>query len=114
MVVNLRIVKTHRDCIFLILQLTESEISSLYERLSGLHRRRLMAFYQVRSLFAQIVEGVILLDRLVSILQQVGLLLPRFLKDWMYCAVRKNSVPAAAGAVATSHTVFLLNRVIMI
>ena len=31
-----------------------------------------MAFYQVRSLFAQIVEGVILLDRLVHILQQVS------------------------------------------
>ena len=30
----------------------------------------------------------------------------------MYCAVQKNSVPAAAGAVATSHTVFLLNRVL--
>ena len=29
----------------------------------------------------------------------------------MYCAVQKNSVPAAAGAVATSHTVFLLNIV---
>ena len=28
----------------------------------------------------------------------------------VYCAVQKNSVPAAAGAVATSHTVFLLNR----
>ena len=28
-----------------------------------------------------------------------------------YCAVQKNSVPAAAGAVATSHTVFLLNIV---
>ena len=32
--------------------------------------------------------------------------------DHMYCAVQKNSVPAAAGAVATSHTVFLLNRVL--
>ena len=30
----------------------------------------------------------------------------------MYCAVQKNSVPAAAGSVATSHTVFLLNIVI--
>jgi len=58
------------DKLGLTTNLTESEISSLYERLSGLHRRRLMAFYQVRSLFAQIVEGVILLDRLVSILQQ--------------------------------------------
>ena len=29
----------------------------------------------------------------------------------MYCAVQKNSVPAAADAVATSNTVFLLNRV---
>ena len=57
--------------VFFISQLTESEISSLYERLSSLHGRRLMAFYQVRSLFAQIVEGVILLDRLVAILQQV-------------------------------------------
>ena len=31
--------------------------------------------------------------------------------QYQYCAVQKNSVPAAAGAVATSHTVFLLNRV---
>ena len=38
---------------FLISQLTELEITSLYERLSSLHGRRLMAFYQVRSLFAQ-------------------------------------------------------------
>ena len=31
----------------------------------------------------------------------------------LYCAVqKKNSVPAAAGAVATSHTVFLLNIVL--
>ena len=30
---------------------------------------------------------------------------------FMYCAVQKNSVPAAAGVVATSHTVFLLHRV---
>ena len=30
----------------------------------------------------------------------------------LYCAVQKNSVPAAAGAVATSHTVFLRNRVL--
>ena len=29
----------------------------------------------------------------------------------MYCAVQKNSVPAGAGAVATSRTVFLLNIV---
>ena len=29
-----------------------------------------------------------------------------------YCAVQKNSVPAAAGAVAASHTVFLLNIVL--
>ena len=29
----------------------------------------------------------------------------------VYCAVQKNSVPAAAGAVATSNTVVLLNRV---
>ena len=28
-----------------------------------------------------------------------------------YCAVQKNSVPAGADAVATSRTVFLLNRV---
>ena len=32
----------------------------------------------------------------------------RLPKHCMYCAVQKNSVPAAAGAVATSHTVFLL------
>ena len=54
------------------MQLSECEISSLYDRLSSSHRRRLMAFYQVRSLFAQIVEGIILLDRLVHILQQVS------------------------------------------
>ena len=30
-----------------------------------------------------------------------------------YCAVQKNSVPAAAGAVAASHTVFLLNIVFL-
>ena len=34
-----------------------------------------------------------------------------FFKFRFYLAVQKNSVPAAAGAVATSHTVFLLNRV---
>ena len=38
---------------FLISHLTESEISSLYERLSSFHGRRLMALYQVRSLLAQ-------------------------------------------------------------
>ena len=32
-------------------------------------------------------------------------------KASIYCAVQKNSAPAAAGAVATSHTVFLLNIV---
>ena len=30
---------------------------------------------------------------------------------YMYYDDQNNSVPAAAGAVATSHTVFLLNRV---
>ena len=54
------------------MQLTEPEIASLYARLRASHRRRLMAFYQVRSLFASAVEGVVLLDRLVYILQQVG------------------------------------------
>ena len=33
-------------------------------------------------------------------------------RGFLYCAVQKNSVPAAAGAVATSHTVFLLNIVL--
>ena len=40
------------------------------------------------------------------------------IKRWcwfiLYCAVQKNSVPAAAGAVATSRTVFLLNIVLKI
>ena len=30
-----------------------------------------------------------------------------------YCAVQKNSVPAGADAVATSRTVFLLNKVLI-
>ena len=35
-------------------------------------------------------------------------------KFWpIYCAVQENSVPVAEGAVATSHTIFLLNRVVM-
>ena len=33
--------------------------------------------------------------------------------NWtVYCAVQKNSVPAAVGAVATSHTFYLFNWVI--
>ena len=41
----------------------------------------------------------------------MGYLSSRSESAFMYCAVQKNSVPAAAGAVATSHTVFLLNIV---
>ena len=34
-----------------------------------------------------------------------------FVHEKLYPNDQKNSVPAAAGAVVTSHTVFLLNRV---
>ena len=47
------------------------DVEKVYEEMSQKHRHELNAFYQLRSLFAPLIEGLILLDRLTFLLQQV-------------------------------------------
>ena len=55
-----------------LFQITDDEITSTFELLEAEHGRKLIAFYQLRSLFAPLVEGLVLLDRLVFLLEQVS------------------------------------------
>lgn len=43
------------------------KIEQIYIQLSAKHRSQLFAFYQLRTLFGPLIEGLILLDRIVSI-----------------------------------------------
>ena len=54
----------------LTFEISEAEILSTFESLNLQHRQHLNAFYQLRSLFAPLIEGLVLLDRLVFLLEQ--------------------------------------------
>ena len=50
-------------------QMSPDEIKSTYDSFRSSHGRKLNAFYQLRSLFAPLIEGLILLDRLTFLLE---------------------------------------------
>ena len=47
------------------------ELESIYDAMSIEYGQKLNTFYQLRSLFAPLIEGLILLDRLTFLLEQV-------------------------------------------
>ena len=51
--------------------MTDVEIEDVFLNLSSEYRLKLFSFYQFRSLFASLIEGIILLDRLVYLMEQV-------------------------------------------
>lgn len=53
------------------LKMSKNELEELYENYSQKFGHKLNGFYQIRSLFAPLIEGIILLDRLTFLLQQV-------------------------------------------
>lgn len=46
------------------------ELESIYDSMSIEYGQKLNTFYQLRSLFAPLIEGLILLDRLTFLLEQ--------------------------------------------
>ena len=48
------------------------ELESIYDSMSIEYGQKLNTFYQLRSLFAPLIEGLILLDRLTFLLEQVN------------------------------------------
>ena len=57
---------------FQIFQVSDEEISATYLRYELSHRQKLNSFYQLRSLFAPLIEGLVLLDRLIFLREQVN------------------------------------------
>ena len=53
------------------LQMSSEEIMAIHDEFSTKFAHKLNAFYQLRSLFAPLIEGLILLDRLTFLRQQV-------------------------------------------
>ena len=51
--------------------MNSDELESLYGSMSVEYGQKLNSFYQLRSLFAPLIEGLILLDRLTFLLEQV-------------------------------------------
>merc|ERR1711879_1135059 len=52
------------------LEMTPEEITVMFDEYSAKFAHKLNAFYQLRSLFAPLIEGLILLDRLTFLRQQ--------------------------------------------
>ena len=48
----------------------EDEIQEIYHTFSFNHRNKLNSFYQLRTLFGPLIEGLILLDRTVYLMEQ--------------------------------------------
>ena len=51
------------------LTMNDAEIEDIYNNLAKKHRNQLNAFYQLRALFGPLVEGLILLDRMVYLFE---------------------------------------------
>ena len=60
------------DKMKLELKMSDNEIESLYQDYSQQYGQKLNAFYQLRSLFSSVIEGLIVLDRVVFLLEQVN------------------------------------------
>lgn len=52
------------------IEVSDEEISETYLRYECSHRQKLNSFYQLRSLFAPLIEGLVLLDRLIFLREQ--------------------------------------------
>jgi len=52
------------------LKMNPEELESIYDSMSIEYGQKLNTFYQLRSLFAPLIEGLILLDRLTFLLEQ--------------------------------------------
>ena len=50
--------------------MTDDEIRDIYLEFGSRHRNDLNSFYQLRTLFGPLIEGLILLDRTVYLLEQ--------------------------------------------
>ena len=53
--------------------MTEQEINEIYETFASKHRSTLFSFFQLRALFGPLIEGLILLDRTVYLMEQPGI-----------------------------------------
>ena len=62
-------------------QMTQDEIQNIYAHQSEEYGHKLNSFYQLRSIFTPLIEGLILLDRLTYMHQQVNMLLKIF--NWI-------------------------------
>ena len=51
--------------------MNDEELESIYDSMSIEYGQKLNTFYQLRSIFAPLIEGLILLDRLTFLLEQV-------------------------------------------
>ena len=55
--------------------MTQDEIQNIYAHQSEEYGHKLNSFYQLRSIFTPLIEGLILLDRLTYMHQQVNIIL---------------------------------------
>ena len=79
--------------------MTSEEITAIHDEYSAKFAHKLNAFYQLRSLFAPLIEGLILLDRLTFLRHQV-----RFAPKVFQTCVKVNFMQR----LEMSHEVFTL------
>ena len=53
------------------LQISDDEIDHIYRKFAESHRQKLMGYYQLKSMLGPLIEGIILLDRLQWLIEQV-------------------------------------------
>jgi len=53
------------------LKISDDEIDHIYRKFAESHRQKLMGYYQLKSMLGPLIEGIILLDRLQWLLEQV-------------------------------------------
>ena len=67
--------------------MTQDEIQNIYAHQIEEYGHKLNSFYQLRSIFTPLIEGLILLDRLTYMHQQVNMILKIF--NWIFKKVNK-------------------------
>jgi len=53
------------------LKISDDEIDHIYRKFAESHRQKLLGYYQLKSMLGPLIEGIILLDRLQWLLEQV-------------------------------------------
>ena len=53
------------------LQISDDEIDHIYRKFAESHRQKLLGYYQLKSMLGPLIEGIILLDRLQWLIEQV-------------------------------------------